>query len=164
MLGGHVWPDELWDKPLPDYLSSKGRSFTVRLPRYLLTTARVHAAEAGIRDQEMAVRVFDWYLRTGKIPPKKEELTWTDTGTLAVDQQEIPLFEFRGRTTEEILDAFDILREQRKKFGTPPDAKDMGLPLPVVFGSNRPSPKHPKTSSSKRRPHRSRSPKQRRGR
>jgi hypothetical protein len=115
LLGGFVWPDEGSIGPDPDYHASKPRGYTVRLPRHLLRWARVFAAEADITDQALAVKIFDWYVRTDRIPPKKEEVQRDVGGDLVITEPLLAL-RFRRREPAEIVQAIEILRDQWEKF------------------------------------------------
>lgn len=98
------------------YLDSKPRGFTVRLPRHLLRWMRVYGAESDTSEQALAVRIFDWYLRTGQIPPKKEEVRRDEGGDLVVDEHLVGL-KFRRPNRAVVLEALEALRRQRRRFG-----------------------------------------------
>jgi len=118
LWGGYEWPEEFPAEPKPAYLSSALRGFSVRVPRTLLRWARVFAAEADVSDQELAVRVFDWYVRKGLIPPDRKDVQRDDSGRLVVDE---PLIanKFWGYSSEEIMEALDIMVDRHTRFGGP---------------------------------------------
>lgn len=93
-LRGQVWEDGTEGLPQGEYEPKTMRQIATRLPKAMVRWAKVYAAEADISDQELAVRAFDWYLRTGKIPPKKEDVERTVLGFLRVPDRLIGL-EFR---------------------------------------------------------------------
>lgn len=118
LCGGYDWPEDFPTEPKPAYLSSKLRMFSVRLPRSLARWARVYAAEADISDQELATRVFDWYVRKDLIPPKREEVRRNETGRLVFDE---PLLadRFWGRSSDEIMEALEIMVQRHSQYGGP---------------------------------------------
>jgi hypothetical protein len=116
LVGDGDWPEEYALEPEPEYLSSKLRSFSVRIPRNLLRWARVFAVEAETTDQELAVRVFDWYVRTNRFPPNREDVRRDSRGWLAVADPLIGL-EFEGPTTEQVDLALEILVDRHNKYG-----------------------------------------------
>lgn len=118
LLGGYEWPEEYPEEPKPEYLSSQLKSYSVRLPRHLLRWARVHAAEAEISEQELAVRVFDWYVRTKRIPPNKEDVQRNRNGRLVISETLIGN-QFHGYDGEKIMAALDLLVERHEMYGGP---------------------------------------------
>lgn len=118
LWGGYEWPEEFSAEPRPAYLSSPLRGFSVRIPRSLLRWARVFAAEADISEQELAVRVFDWYIRKRLIPPEKKDVRRDDRGRLVVDE---PLIadKFWGYSDEQIMQALDIMVDRHSRYGGP---------------------------------------------
>lgn len=118
LWGGYEWPEEFPAEPKPAYLSSALRGFSVRIPRTLLRWARVFAAEADVSDQELAVRVFDWYVRKGLIPPDRKDLRRDGSGRLLVDE---PLIadKFWGYSSEELMEALEIMVDRHTRFGGP---------------------------------------------
>jgi hypothetical protein len=115
LLAGREWPEEYPPEPKPDYLDSKLRSFTVRLPRHLLRSSRVHAAEAEVTEQELAVRVFDWYLRMDRIPPKREDVkrSWWGgmvTPGLLIGER------FSPHSPETVMKALEILVDRQTMY------------------------------------------------
>ena len=105
-------------EPKPAYLSSALRGFSVRIPRTLHRWGRVFSAEADISDQELAVRVFDWYVRRGLIPPDRKDVRRDESGRLVVDG---PLIadKFWGYSTKQIMEALDIMVARHTQFGGP---------------------------------------------
>ena len=118
LWAGYEWVEEFSSAPMPAYLSSPLRGFSVRVPRSLLRWARVFAAQADISDQDLGVRVLDWYLRKGLIPPNREEVKRDDRGRLVVD---MPLVadQFWGYSNRQIMHALDILVDRHTRFGGP---------------------------------------------
>jgi hypothetical protein len=171
LLGGYEWPEEYPAEPKPDYLSSKLRGYTVRLPRHILRWARVYAAEAEISEQDLAVKVFDWYVRTNQIPPKREEVRRDSMGKLVVTEPLIAL-RFVGVDTDKIHEALELLVERHTKFGGPlakgsSSANDHSEDRDVAEGArNAPRDAGGKATSAHRanKPHGNRSSPGRRGR
>lgn len=118
LWGGYEWPEEFPAEPRPAYLSSELRGFSVRIPRTLLRWARVFAAEADISDQELAVRVFDWYVRRRLIPPDRKAVRRNASGRLVVDE---PLVadKFWGYSSEQIMEALEIMVARHSRYGGP---------------------------------------------
>ncbi|MFY9717902.1 MAG: hypothetical protein WAK40_08260 [Thermoplasmata archaeon] len=92
----------------------------------------MYAAGADLSDQQLAVRVFDWYVRKGLIPPDKKDVKRDESGRLVVDE---PLVadRFWGYSSEEIMEALDIMVDRHTKYGGPlapslPRTKPKGKP------------------------------------
>jgi hypothetical protein len=154
LLGGYEWPEEFPPEPRPEYLSSKLRGFTVRMPRHLARWARVYAAEADIPEQELAVRVFDWYVRTNRLPPNRESVPRSDSGHLVVSEPLLAL-EFEGPTEKQVWRALAILEERHEKFGGTLSDNPVRRELPksavearVLLGLDKP--REPRNLSRKR--------------
>lgn len=122
LWGGYEWPDETSIGPVPSYLLGKRKQFSVRVPRSLNRWAKVFAVEAELTEQELADRVFDWYVRKGLIPPNKEDVRRNTQGQLDVGE---PLLAARFEVSDfETLDlACDLLFDQYRKFGLPLEMK-----------------------------------------
>ncbi|HZY91761.1 MAG TPA: hypothetical protein VFG07_03175 [Thermoplasmata archaeon] len=110
-LRGLPWNDGTEGLPPGEYEPGEMRQVGIRLPKAMIRWAKVYAAEADISDQELALRVFDWYLRTGKVPPKREEAVRLGTGFLKVPEKLIGL-EYRQVADEQLVEAEDIVEER----------------------------------------------------
>ena len=86
-----------------------------------------------ITDQELAVRVFDWYVRTDRLPPKREDVARDETGLLKVPEH-LLAFEFTGPTWEQTTQALDIMVDQHTSFGGP-----LGSPRAGIRSAQRPT-------------------------
>jgi hypothetical protein len=146
LWGGYEWPEEFPLEPKPAYLSSSLRGFSVRIPRTLLRWARVFAVEADMSDQELAVRVFDWYVRKELIPPDKRDVRREASGRLIVNE---PLIanKFWGRSTEQIMEALSIMVDRHSKYGGPLASQ----PTSLMEEKNRPSPSERVNAKRRRR-------------
>jgi hypothetical protein len=87
------------------------------MPRSLLRWARTFAVEAEISDQDLALRVFDWYVRTDRYPPNKEDAHRDWRGFLVLTEP-LPGLGF-GPSSDQIREAFEILVERHTKYGGP---------------------------------------------
>ena len=116
LWGGYEWPEEFPTNPPSPYLSSKPRLFSARIPRSLLRWSRVWAVQAEMSEQELAVKVFDWYVRKGLIPPPKEVVRRSLLGLLDVGEPLIAL-RFMRYTPEQIQDAMTIMIERHERYG-----------------------------------------------
>jgi len=74
--------------------------------------------EAEISDQELAVEVFDWYVRKGLVPQPKETVKRKLTGLLHAPKHLVAL-EFRGLDDEMIMKALDLAIDPHTRFGGP---------------------------------------------
>lgn len=144
LWGAFGWPDETSVGPAPDYLQSRLRQFSVRIPRSLDRWAKVFAVQAEISDQELAVKVFDWYVRKGFVPPPKEDVRRSLDGLIVVDEP-LPGLKFYGYDEEEIVEAIRLIDEQHVKFRGRPGE----LLAPWVPGQAKTAP--PKTETASRR-------------
>jgi hypothetical protein len=118
LVGGYEWLEDFPREPRPPNLASRLRSFSVRIPRSLYRWARRWAVDAELSDQELAIRVFDSYVRKDPVPSKREEARRTWEGLLKVPE---PLLadKFRGHSPELILEAQDLLIERHTRLGGP---------------------------------------------
>jgi len=133
LLAGETWPEEFPNDPRPEYMLSPVRPFSVRIPRSLLRWARVFAAEADISEQHLASRVFEWYVRTARLPPNREDAERDWRGFLKVPEKLIA-WDFEGLYPEQALDALQILIDRQAKYGGPlaskPDTTSPPLRVP----------------------------------
>jgi hypothetical protein len=118
LWGGYEWPEDFPSDPPSPYLSGKVRSFTIRIPRRLLRWSQIYALDAGMTEQELALRVYDWYIRRGLIPPARGDVRRDANGRLHLSE---PLLvdRFPLRDSDQILEAFELLAERHTKFGGP---------------------------------------------
>lgn len=110
-LRGQLWQDGTEGLLQGEYEPKTMRQIATRLPKAMVRWAKVYAAEADISDQELAVRAFDWYLRTGKIPPKKEDVERTVLGFLRVPDKLIGL-EFRMVADDQLPEVEETVEER----------------------------------------------------
>ena len=115
LLRGQEWHDEIDDLPELEYEAGEMRQIGTRIPKAIVRWAKVFAAEADITDQELALRVFDWYLRTGKVPPKREEVQRTGHGFLKVPDKLIGL-ELRDISDDQLDRALAVLEENEAAY------------------------------------------------
>jgi hypothetical protein len=118
LWGGYEWYDECSNTPKPEHTSGSTRLFSVRVPRILLRSAQVWAVQAEISDQELATRVFEWYVTIGRVPPPKEDARWDGLGRLQVDGNLVSS-RFNRRTSRQIRYALDEIVENHRTFGGP---------------------------------------------
>lgn len=117
--GGYEWPEEFPPEPKPAYLATRPRQLSVRMPRWLVRKIKIWALEADITDQELALKVFDWYVRTKRHPPSRAEAQRDRRGRLLVGE---PLLadRFEPRTSSrQIMEALDVMVDRHTQFGGP---------------------------------------------
>lgn len=129
LIAPFLWPNPYADQPDPAYLKSPLRSLTVRMPRGLLRWARVFEAEEEISDQELALRVFDSYVRGDRYPPNKEDLKRDRYGFLVVAER-LGGRPFYEATDEVVKSAFKVLADEALKV----HRKSQGIPDPEAEG------------------------------
>lgn len=153
-----VWPEEFIKQPEPEYLHTALQSLTVRIPRGLLRWSRVFAAEEELSDQELALRVFDHYVRENKYPPNKEDVRRDRQGFLVVAEQLVgrPFYE---PTRPVLRAAFKVLADQAERVNgaiTFPSHNSDQRAVPAGVSERRRSDRKPRSRSGKR--HASRNP------
>jgi hypothetical protein len=109
-----LWPEEFAGLPDPTYLSSPSRSLTVRLPRGLLRWSRIASAEEEITEQELALRVFDSYVRGHRKPPSKEAIRRDRQGFLTIEEPLVAR-RFYEPTPRTVRAAFKLLAEEGER-------------------------------------------------
>lgn len=116
LWGGEVWLDAPPSAPKAAYLNSKHRQFSVRIPRTLHRRLRGWAVKAELTDQELAAKVFDWYVRSNHLPPYRDRVKRGRRGELLVDE---PLLSdrFDWWSDRQLEDAYELLIENHTKYG-----------------------------------------------
>lgn len=116
LWGGEVWLDASPSDPKAVYLDSKPRQFSVRIPRALHRRLRGWAVKAELTDQELAAKVFDWYVRSDLLPPYRDQVKRGRRGELRVNE---PMLsdQFDWWSDRQLENAYKLLLENHAKYG-----------------------------------------------
>jgi hypothetical protein len=117
-MGGYEWLEGYPSSPEPEYLTGERRLYSARIPRSLMRRAKVWAVQAELTAQELAVRVFDWYIRSGHIPPPRENARYDDRGFLEGSEQ-LSVSQSPRYGAEAVMNAYETLVDRHTRLGGP---------------------------------------------
>lgn len=117
-LGPRTWPEPARGSKLAALSAGPLTSFTVRLPRHLLLAARHWGVDANLSEQELAMRVFEWYVGVDLVPAFKGKEVRDEEGRLVSDEKLAGyLLEARDQNTMELNYEFWEHRTKAAKAG-----------------------------------------------
>lgn len=112
-LGPYTWPEPERGPKLSALSSGPTISFTARLPRHLLLAARHWAVDGEMSDQELATKVFEWYVGVNLVPPIKGKEERDEQGRLLIDEKLVGYL-LRGPDQNSMELNFEFFEQRRE--------------------------------------------------